>query len=434
MTPQKSSQVLDWVLDEKIPSHINLTEPVMTAARQTRRQDGRPRMKLASSLLIALAALLVLSSVAYAVYRLMIDHGLETADQNGLVNDFNQTAMPTVFAAVPTQLAAKPLASTSQNGITVTLDWAYMDEYRLAWQLTISGLSIPNVANLDDFVCNPNLTDDQGVRLNNLYLTVPTEGAQINNSYQVVYVAYQHVDASQVDHLDLHLDLTVGPCGPWWNYDQVYTGPGPTPTPVPLIGNYHLSFSVPVNPGVTLTPNQTVEASGIKIRLKAITFTPSYTVAELCFQKPLPPNLTDAAEWYPQDIQLLIDQSKSIQADGMYPNNKTTNNANEICSEVGFSEVVSPSSKITLIVSNLSTTESLSKLLESASLQLDVKTALAREGIVIEFPYTSTSSDRYWEIVKKPAGMTDSEVDAKVYALLRHTLEGVWKFNVNSKP
>jgi len=152
--------------------------------------------------LIALLTLLAFTTVVYAVDRLMIDHGLQTADQNGLVSDFNQTAMPTVFNALPADLAASNQASESKNGVTVTLEWAYMDESRLALQITLSGFSVPKGQNLGDFLCHPYLTNKQGVSLGQSALQEVRQ-AQPGQPYELVYIYYQNVDAAQNDHLRL---------------------------------------------------------------------------------------------------------------------------------------------------------------------------------------------------------------------------------------
>lgn len=144
MTPQKSSQILDWVLDEKIPSHVNLTERVMTAARQTRLPSGYPHMKLATSLLIAIGALLVLSSAVYAVYRIVIDPGLQSVKDAGLVKDIGTSAQPTLLptaSATPVPPTALMVdQSQTVEGVSMTLDWAYLDETRLLFGIQFSDL------------------------------------------------------------------------------------------------------------------------------------------------------------------------------------------------------------------------------------------------------------------------------------------------------
>ena len=144
MTPYKSSQILDWVLDENIPPHINLTGRVMAAVRQTRLQGARPHLKLATSLLIAFAALLILSSAVYAVYRLMIDPGLHSVQDAGLVQDVGASAQPSLLPSA----AASPVPPTAMlidqsqtvEGISMTLDWVYLDETRLLFGIHFSGL------------------------------------------------------------------------------------------------------------------------------------------------------------------------------------------------------------------------------------------------------------------------------------------------------
>ncbi len=124
MTPQKSSQILDWVLDEKISSPVNLTGRVMAAVRQTQRQGDHPRMKLATSLLIAFAALLILSSAVYAVYRL-----------TGFIPGFGFTS-----DAQAVYLLSEPV-EVINGEITLRVDQAVSDESKFWVNLTAVGLS-----------------------------------------------------------------------------------------------------------------------------------------------------------------------------------------------------------------------------------------------------------------------------------------------------
>ncbi|MCL4561829.1 MAG: hypothetical protein M1281_14630 [Chloroflexi bacterium] len=421
---------LQEIAREGTRNHTNPWPKLAPQLRKTEKPAAYPNHLLRKVLFILLAVLAAGATAVYA-YRIMVDHGLEAADQKGLVVDYNQKALPTEFAAVPTQLRANPKVSQSQNGITVTLDWAYMDEYRLAWQITLSGLSIPKEAELGDFVCRPYITNDQRIPIFNPYIDGSSR-SQTEGSIDLVYVTYQHVDAQQVDHLDLHMDLTVGACGPRWNFQEFYAGPGPTPTPPPLIGNYHLSFRVPVNRGMTVSPHQEAESGGIKMRLDTMTFTPSFTVIRLCYRQPSDPKPDKGEEWSFREVELQVDGDEPIHPGGFLPTDQTTEAADEICREVGFAEAIDPVSRITLKVSDLTTTDSFFTLLESPSLQQKVKEALAREGIVIDFE--AIEQNRNWGIVQKPAGITDDQVNAKVWDLLTHTIKGNWIFEVDHKP
>jgi hypothetical protein len=370
---------------------------------------------------IVLVLLCTLTSVVVAYYYLMIDQGLQAAENKGLVFHLNQTALPTTFATVPTQLVPGVGGPQTQSGIQVKLNWAYADENRAAWQITVTGLAIPAGAQIDDYICSPWITTAEGVHIDDPGRQVEILKDQPGSPIQITYVAYPHLDPSLYDHLTLNLDLTIGPCGPWWNYQEVYTGPGPTPTPPPLIGNYHLTFRMPVYKGLTTTPNQTVEAGGISMRLENITFTPSYTTALLCYTQPLTPKIPETIEWMFSDVLLQVDEGEAISPDQIQAGSQKD------CVEVGFAVASDhPPLRMVITVPELSAYEGDSGTLSPEFQQMAMEN-LSRQGIRVEFV---PSGDRFWQILEKPAGMTEDGVDQAVRDLLVHTIEGPWVFTI----
>jgi hypothetical protein len=83
-------------------------------------------------------------------------------------------------------------------------------------------------------------------------------------------------------------------------------------------------------------------------------------------------------------------------------------------------------------VKNLQSFDGLDALLRSADLQQKVAAGLAKDGILIDFG--SAQGSHYWQVVKKPAGMTDQEVESKVWELLTHRLTAAWTFTVSNTP
>jgi len=143
MNSEKSNQILDWITQDRIPSDHNLTERVLKEAAHSPRKIPTPRMKMATSAVIAFVALILLSSVAYAVYRLIIDPGLQAVQDAGLVTNMKATAQSTIL---PTVLPAVPLSalivaqSQTVEGVTMTLDWVYLDSTRLLFGIHFSTL------------------------------------------------------------------------------------------------------------------------------------------------------------------------------------------------------------------------------------------------------------------------------------------------------
>jgi len=179
---------------------------------------------------IAILILLILISfgVIYGIYmtRLQSAPSQEFTNQN---EQYNQTAIPTIFA--PTQYPS-----------TVTLNWAYANPNLLRLNLTISGLElVANVDDLENVICNPYINPDEPVSL-----TLNYREAQIPSVIgEPIELTYEYnMDASKYESLMFNLDLTIGSCANYLNFQETNVTPS---SPLPdLIANYHLSFQVPV--------------------------------------------------------------------------------------------------------------------------------------------------------------------------------------------
>ena len=300
-----------------IPEDVNLWPLINAKVSLIKTATVQPKLKLSLTIVIVFVALIGVSTIAYAYYRLMIDPGLQTVENAGLVPNLNQTAEATVFATVPTQLAPTAGTSRTLNGITVTLNWAYADENRLALQLSVEGLQLPEGVSTGDFICKLYVSNGQGVSIGSIApADIQTQRDKPGQPIILTYLSNQHIDANRQDHLDLSMDLTVGACGPRWNFGEVSI-PGQetqTPTPPPLIGNYHFNKSVPVQKGLMLTPNQTSVTDGISVRLETITISPSFTSLKICYQ-PVNDKQVDLTNWSPQ-VSIAADDSLPIDLAG----------------------------------------------------------------------------------------------------------------------
>lgn len=425
-------RALQEIASEGVRGHADLWEKIRSDLNRSNEAPVKQTKKYSYRLIIVGVLLVLISAFAFYLFS---DPGLQSADNAGLVKHLDQTAVPTVFSQVPTQLRPAGVTSETENGITVTLNWAYADELRVAWQLTITGLALPQGSDPGDYICTPYLTTVQGVPLNvESILDEQTHDDQPGSPRAITYVIYKEIDSSKTDHLDIDLDLTIGPCGDWWNFSQASLGPGPTPTPVPLIGNYHLNFTIPVNAGKNNSVNQLVTAGGIEMRLEDITFTPSYTLARLCYQMPQVAGLAGdlswmrtGDDWVPDAVTLstgkngaaiTANYSKIIED----PNRKS----GEVCEDIGFPVNFDlGSEQVVLSVSNLTAYESTGTLIENKSVQKIVAERLAVQGIEVKF---DPEGENFWTILKKPGRMTDDEVNQLIREQLKHTVEALWQF------
>lgn len=180
--------------------------------------------KNSSKKVLSILLILIGFGVVYSIYTNRIPYELsqEITDPNKL---YNQTAMSTIFAPTP-------------HPSVVTLNWAYANPTLLRINLTISGFElVANADDLENLICTPYIDPDEPVSL-----TLNYREAQIPSlPGDPIEITYEYgMDAGGYESLTFSLDLTIGPCGPYFEETNV------TPYPTDLIANYHLSFSVPV--------------------------------------------------------------------------------------------------------------------------------------------------------------------------------------------
>lgn len=394
-------------------------------------EKARPRPS--SRFIYVLVAIAVLITAA-GVYILLMDTGLHKADESGLVAHLNQTAKPTVFSIVPADLAARNAASQTQNGISVTLDWAYADELRVAWQLTITGLAIPNGSSVDEYICTPYVTTQEGIVLKPAPSLEKILSDQPGSPIVISYISYQNIDTEKISSLNIHLDLTVGPCGNPAFSEEWYLGSKPIPTPVPLIGTYRLNYQVPVNKGLSIAVNKTVEASGVPITLKSVSVSPSYTIAEFCY-----PNLTAADlsgnvrndwNWWLQGTTIQFGEEDPVRHNQTsyfnLPEESQGDNSVQ-CQKIGFAATGNvQTEKMTLSIANMQTVEFSEGYLSLFNQNSSIP-ALAQQGIKVKFGWNGSSN---WTIIEKPVGMTEEQANQIIEKLIWHKIKGPWLFTV----
>lgn len=234
----------------------------------------------------------------------MLDPGLQGAEDSGLVIHQEQTAEPTVFP----QKSMGGTNPTSSIPVQVQLDWAYADERRLAFQLTVFGLVVPPGSSVEDVICRPRITTGGVVTVGQAggKSTFQILDDQPGKPIELTYVYHQNINAEILKLLDLNLDLIIGPCAPGMNFLETNRTP---PPPFPLIGNYHLAFQVPVSEGKTIRVGQETRVSGYTLRLESVTLTPSYIEARVC----LPRATGESQEWVVSEAYLQGGQGMSVQ-------------------------------------------------------------------------------------------------------------------------
>lgn len=229
----------------------------------------------------------------------------ETNDIPAQIETINvPTEIPTKATGEANQTTSNFIATKSNNGITTAITWIYVDEYRLAFESHISGISVPAEYQLACPIRTVSIMDDQGYLYDN-YENGYGESENLStfcsyqsdtNSFVVTYSFYHKRPSLQ--HVNVSLVISLG------NF-ELFTENGQQIL-LPDFGTYVFDLSIPAKDKLTIDSNETFELSGVKATLNRIEINPTFTVARLCLQH------EDYHGWYP-DISLMVDE-KSVLA------------------------------------------------------------------------------------------------------------------------
>ncbi|HLA87635.1 MAG TPA: hypothetical protein VJL10_06420, partial [Anaerolineales bacterium] len=164
-------------------------------------------------------------SLIYAVYFTELGKP-ESSESDQQITIYDQTAAPTLFVKW-------------QTVPTVKLVWAYASQNLLKFSLKIYDLG-PNI-DPADWICNPYITMDKPVprRLSSYQM-----GTVYDKSGESIQATYEYeINASGYDSLAIDMDITIGPCADYLNFQESNVTASVLPE---LVGNYHLRFQVPV--------------------------------------------------------------------------------------------------------------------------------------------------------------------------------------------
>lgn len=137
-----------------------------------------------------------------------------------------QTAQATVFAP-------------AEQPDVVELLSARADTQTLTITLAISGLDIlTEPLDFDNLVCDPHIQTGGYVSLSSFYRKTEFPD-QVDDP---IILTYRYdIDSGDLKELHIHLDLTIGPCGP--DLQEMLVTPAPKSH---LIANYVFDFVVPI--------------------------------------------------------------------------------------------------------------------------------------------------------------------------------------------
>ena len=353
------------------------------------------------------------SSVPVEIQKTAIAMPASATIESTIVPTDLPTATPEPELIYPYYLSlATKLDNVSQtiNGVTARIDWAYVDESRVAIQYTISGLDWTDGSLLDGMqqvqmsipaISNFKFGGFSGASGGNMN---PSQNGEIIGSSDQSLLDGA-LDAEKYPNINVKVNIPVE---------------GPT-----KIGTFHINFTVPVLNGIKMENiDQTVVANDVSMTLKTLVVNPSYVEALFCFQMP------SAQDWGLTSIKLTMSgREYSYSGGGLLLGSGAKAFAltdPERCSSIGFNVLYDSSvSTVTFNIPKLLV--SMPEVVDHARV-MRANERLADRGIEID--YANVDHGGNIVILKRPAGATDQEIYPLIWEALSEQYEGPWAFTV----
>lgn len=318
-----------------------------------------------------------------------------------------------------TSSSMAPLAAETIANLTATLNWAYADANRAAFEVKFENwqaeYALGNILG----------TDDSGNLLGYGYgmPVTPDDPSRV-----IILFSPERPEVWQGDQIELNLEIQVNAA----------------PDFAASVAAFHFNLDLPVYPNLTLEPAALVTANGIEMRLEKLEISPSYSLVTLCYQKPTHTGNSDWGIFRDATLQLggytvSLDQY-ALLADADYtlkhPSGLVLPEGMGRCVEIGFPighRNQAGQAAFTLIIPTLQL--SLPEVIADADIAA-ANQKLAGEGL--EFTYTSMTNSNGGAagpvILRKPEGMSDVEAVNRLYAALRYFHLGPWEFELTVTP
>jgi hypothetical protein len=304
-------------------------------------------------------------------------------------------------------LVTKPdIPPQTINGVTVEIDWAYVDESRVALHYTVSGLDWPDGTFWDSMqarITSAAIPESAFSGAGGWNHGPVDHGVISGTDDQLFWDGA--VDAEKHPNIDLSVEIPVE---------------GAT-----SVGTFHFAFSVPVLDGIKLESlDQTVVANNVSVTLKTLVLNPSRAEAFICFQMP------SAVDWQLTASTFSVGGREypfSGGGDIRGPGGKDFLLTDpERCTSIGFEiPFDTSSSSVTLTVPKL--LGSIPEVITAENVEI-ANQRLAERGI--QFDYVNIDHGGNIELLQRPEGATDMEIYPLIWDALAEQYEGPWVFTV----
>jgi hypothetical protein len=283
MKQEKVEEILIKIAREEGPGQVDLWPKIRQSVSPKQENSKRrliPHTRLGWAVFMTMILLLTTTAVFAVdsiVHRaLQEDPGLESAQLKARGQEINQV--------------------NTINGFTVTLQWVYADDNRVAMGFSIQGPSEVSYNSIN--TARMQLTDDRG----NIYPSFNGFGTPYETGSTALASSFSVPSAAKPlpETLKLHLSMYTVAVDPTRVVLLPTVAPGESKEqtlensqPGPVSGPFTFDFDVKPQPGSVLALDQVVESHGIPMTLKNVSITPSETQGELCYGG------SDIQDWAP---------------------------------------------------------------------------------------------------------------------------------------
>ncbi|MFN8528232.1 MAG: DUF4179 domain-containing protein [Anaerolineae bacterium] len=426
--PQVIAQSLHHIAQEEVPEDMNLLPEVQARLGSMTR---RSKVTRGLSLLMTLVVMLGAAMGVYAlVYRQATgDPGIEGARAADLVTDVNQ--------------------SQTIDGVTVTIDWVYVDASRMALGYSITA---PQGQEGTQYLTDMHLSDEA----NSFGMMGGGGGggggSDTTRESQYSFSTGVQFNADAPSTLAMHLTLSVAPVPaqvPTGDQNGVggagggggggggggfgYGGGDPNATPEPgihilsgdpgnpsaWIGPFEFAFSLPYYPALDLTfDDQSQTFNEVTITVDHMRVTPSATDVHLCYDLP------DARDWMP--VMTITTGEVTVPMTSWSGDEIPAPDAVTRCGTLTF-YVPYTLTPTTFTV----TVDGLEAVVGRTPERVEqFRQQLADQDIVIEITQADEEGFGY-NLVSVPDGVDVGALVQAAYAVFSDHFEGRWEFSVD---
>lgn len=344
------------------------------------------------------------------------------------------TEVPMELTGEAIQITNNSIATQSKNGVTTAITWVYVDEYRLAFEIHISGIVSPTEYQLSCPIRAVSIIDDQGYAYDN-YENGHGDSENLStycfyqsdiNSFVATYNFYHQ--RPNLQQANVSLTISLG------NF-KLYTENGQQ-TILPDFGMYIFDLSIPAKDTLTINSTETIEISGVKATLNRIEINPTFATARLCLQ------YEDHHGWYP-DISLIVDNKNVLANPELTLWTNYDPNADWYDSFTSFrcykftfpvelianSTLQAKNMKISLNNLGINLTDATTQD-ECAKLRNEIQVTNPDLDFICHIDYRGSGYGFSLEITKKPFGMSIERANKIIEDGFKKNISGPWLFSI----